>query len=363
MNRTALQTLGAWLALGLALCGCGATHPAAARPVQAPVLAGFVPEAFSAVSGRDFWVLGTAPCGAGRCTAIVRTSDAGRSFTRLGAPRLPVEGYVPVLQVADKRSGFAFMPDGRSTLYATHDGGTTWQRQTLGDVLAFATSGGTAYAVTARCTPPRCADFRLQKASSSSAAWETAPLPFVPDGGLVSLAARGSNLWLLATPAGTRHLHDRLARSADSGQTFKTRPGPCYSDLGGELSPASANVVWAVCPTGMAASALRSNDGGVNFRPLSFAPPLANSAQLAPVSGSTAILFGNGAGSRLLRTTDGGAHWKPAKVPRRPIDVWWVEFMDSRAGYALVQTSDKAYGEELWRTTDGGASWSTLRIR
>jgi photosystem II stability/assembly factor-like uncharacterized protein len=342
----------AWLALLIGLCGCATAQPVAVRPAHARVPAGFAPEAFSGVSDRDFWLLGTAPCRAGRCTAIVRTGDAGRSFTRLSAPKLPVEGTVPVLELADTRNGFAFVPDGKSALYATHDGGSTWQRQSLGGVIGIATGGGTAYVVTAH---------RLETSPVSSATWTATTLPFVPDGGRVSLTIRRSKVWLLGTPAANRQSHDRLARSVDSGRTFTTGPGPCYAGLGGDLSPAAANVVWAVCPTGMLGSALRSTDGGIRFTRLT-TPALVNSAQLAPASGSTAVLFGNGAGSRLLRTTDGGARWTAARVPRRPIDVWWVGFTGSSVGYALVQTRDKAYSEDLWRTTDGGAHWSELTI-
>jgi len=343
----------AWPALAVGVCGCATAHPASVRLVQARVPAGFAPQAFSAVTESDFWLLGTAPCRGGRCTAIVRTHDAGQSFSRLTAPKLPVEGTVPVLELADERNGFAFVPDGKSPLYATHDGGSTWQRQSLGAVLAFAAGGGTAYAVTAR--------HRLERAPVSSTTWTATTLPFVPDGGIVSLAVRRSKVWLLGTPTGNRQSHDRLVRSLDSGRTFTTGPGPCYADLGGELRPASASVVWAVCPTGMLAGALRSTDGGTSFSRLG-TPALVNSAQLAPASSSAAVLFGNGAGSRLLRTTDGGNSWTAAKTPRRPIAVWWVGFTSSRVGYALVQTRDRAYSEDLWRTTDAGANWSQLKI-
>ena len=361
MNRTAPQTLAAWLVLGLALCGCGTTHPAAARPVHARAPAGFVPEAFSAVSERDFWLLGTAACRTGRCSVIVRTSDGGRTFAKAGAPPLPVEGYTPLIQFADERDGFAFVPDSRSPLYATHDRGATWRRQTLGDVLGFATTRTTAYATTARCSADRCTHFRLETAPASSTLWTATRLPFTPDSGLIGLAARGTSVWLFGTPrGGERRPHHRLARSADSGRTWASGPGPCYPDLGGELMPAATRVVWAVCPTGMLGSAYRSTDGGITFARLGIRRNLANSARLATVSGSTAVLFGSSAGSRLMRTTDGGASWKPVHAPRTPIDIWSMAFTDSHVGFALVQTRPNS--ASLWRTTDGGAHWSELPI-
>jgi hypothetical protein len=289
----------------------------------------------------------------------VRTHDGGRSFRKEGTLPFSTDGVVPSLTFADDRNGYAFVPSGlRSVLFSTHDGGQTWHRQSAGSVLALATAAGTVYAVTARCSRDRCTNYRFERSRVTSSAWTGSALPFLPDDGLVSLAARGSNVWLLASRVGI-HPHDRVARSADSGRTFTNGPGPCYSDLGGDLSPVSTSVVWAVCPTGMMAGALRSTDGGTTFAQLK-TRPLVNSAQLAAASTSTAVLFGNGAGLRPMRTTDGGASWRPARVPKRLIDVFHATFVDSRVGFVLAQTGPTR--QELWRTADGGASWSELRI-
>jgi photosystem II stability/assembly factor-like uncharacterized protein len=311
------------------------------------------------VNARRLWLLGTVPCRTGRCTATVHTADGGRTFTKTGAPPLPVEGYTPSIMFSGKQTGFAFVPDSRSPLYATHDGGATWQKQAIGDVLALATTPKTVYAVTARCSAQGCTHYRFRQAPQSSTAWRTTHLPFVPDGGLVALSARGVDVWLLGTPAGNRDPNDRLARSGDSGRTFTTGRGPCYSDLGGKLSPASVSVVWAVCPTGMLGGALRSTNGGLSFSHL-HTPTLVNSAQLAAASDTMAVVFGNGAGSRLMRTTDGGASWKPAPTPETPVDIWSIAFTNSSVGFALVQTRRSA--ATLWTTGDGGAHWRALRV-
>ena len=92
-----------------------------------------------------------------------------------------------------------------------------------------------------------------------------------------------------------------------------------------------------------------------------------NSGRLAVASTKTAVVFGNGAGSRLLRTTDGGRTWHPARAPHPPTVVSWLGFADSRVGYALVQTgwdtADRVERQELWRTTDAGARWRVVRLR
>jgi hypothetical protein len=319
------------------------------------VAAGFQPLSFTAVSERDFWLLGTVPCHGRRCAAIVRTTDGGRSFAAVNAPALPTAGNTPELRFADRLDGFAFVR-WRGLFYVTHDRGATWKQLVLGRILGFATGGGKVLVATSR---------RLEESRAPIDGWTSRPLPFPSDGSALDLEAHGTSFWLLGTRRGTSPFHDALARSTDAGGTFVTGAGPCTPGLGGELAPTFGGAVWAVCPTGMLAGAWRSTNRGISFTRLR-TPQLVNSAQIAPASSTTAVLERGGA-SRLLRTTDGGRTWKPAKTPGRVTDVIWVGFTDTRVGAAIVQTgydvSAKTELTALWRTTDGGATWSRLRIR
>lgn len=315
----------------------------------------FQPVSFTAVSEQDFWLLGTMPCPQGRCSAILRTEDGGRSFVRVHAPVLPTSGTTPELRFANRLDGFAFVR-WRGLFYATHDGGTSWKRLALGRILAFATGAGNSYVVTTR---------RFERSPVSADAWRATPLPFPSDGSPLELEAHGASLWLLGTRRSNGRTVGELARSRDAGRTFAALTSPCVAGLGGELAPVSASVVWAVCPTGMLAGALRSTNGGIGFVRLR-TPALANSAQIVPASESTAVLDRGGVG-RLLRTTDGGNTWRAPKTPGQVLDVLWAGFTDSRVGAALVQTrydvSTKTQATALWRTADGGATWSTVRVR
>jgi photosystem II stability/assembly factor-like uncharacterized protein len=291
----------------------------------------------------------------------VRTADGGRSFTRLPAPPLPTDGTVGRLRFANRRDGFAYVSH-TTVLYATHDGGVSWRRLALGDVLDLTTAAGNVYAVTARCSVQGCSRYRFERRRATENRFTMSALPFTPDGPVVDLAARGTKVWLLGTRAGNGPMmYDELARSNDRGRTFVTGRGPCYAGLGGELLPVSATVVWAVCPGGLLSTAWRSHDGGVTFTRLT-TPPMANPAELAPASAKVAVLAGNGAGLRLLRTADGGRTWKAARTPAPAYDFAWIGFTSARVGTALVQTGD-ARPNALWRTTDGGAEWSTVPLR
>ena len=59
----------------------------------------------------------------------------------------------------------------------------------------------------------------------------------------------------------------------------------------------------------------------------------------------------------LLRSTDDGASWQPAKVePHRYATITAIRFSDARHGMAL------AHEGQILRTTDGGRSWRELRF-
>jgi photosystem II stability/assembly factor-like uncharacterized protein len=312
------------------------------------VAAGFQPLSFTAVSERDFWLLGTVPCQGRRCTAIIRTTNGGRTFAAVNAPALPTSGNTPELRFADHLDGFAFVR-WRGIFYATHDGGATWRRLRLGRVLGFATGAGQVFVATSR---------RLEYSPVSANAWQSRPLPFPSDGSALDLEAHGANLWLLGTRRGNTS-HDELARSSDSGRRFVVAAGPCTAGLGGELAPTFGDAVWTVCPTGMLAGAWRSTNGGISFTRLR-TPQLVNSAQIAPASAATAVLA-RGGNTRLLRTTDAGRTWSAPKMPGRFAYVLFVGFTDTRVGAALVQTTGTT--SALWRTTDGGATWARVRLR
>ena len=77
VNRVGIPRTLLGAAIVIALAGCRSSSEAAFATGAVP--AGFQPVSFTAVSERDFWLLGTVPCHGGRCTAIVRTTDGGRS--------------------------------------------------------------------------------------------------------------------------------------------------------------------------------------------------------------------------------------------------------------------------------------------
>lgn len=381
---TTRTTTAAVLSLGLLLAACSGSRPSSstttrpassttsstsvpAGPAGGPVPTGFSPGSFTAVGDARYWVLGTAPCAAGRCPALVRTTDGGSTFVAIPAPPLtPGPAGQPTLRFADSLDGYAFVENGpSSSFFSTHDGGASWHAQALNDVLGLAIGSGQVAVVTAQCGGSGCSAYALQRSPVASDSWSSSPLPFTPDGAAIDLDAHGQDLWLMGTPASANGPNSGvLARSTDAGATFVVGHSPCQPGLGGRLSPTSDTNLWAVCPTGTEAGAARSVDGGVTFSHLT-TPPMSNSASLGAASAQVAVLSPNDSTGTLLRTTDGGATMVPVAGLPAGVAYWnWIGFTDAQVGAALVETgsSPSPSNMALWRTTDGGAHWTVVNF-
>ena len=108
------------------------TSPTATRLLPS----GFEPQSASFVSAKMGFVLGIANCASRPCLAIQRTQDGGKTWSSIPSPNIsltqgkysetPVTG-VSRIRFVNGMDGYLYGPD----LYATHDGGATWQKLTL----------------------------------------------------------------------------------------------------------------------------------------------------------------------------------------------------------------------------------------
>ena len=346
-------------------------------PAGGPVPVGFSPVSLSAVSSNEYWVLGTAPCHNPICTSLLRTTNGGSTFVGLPAPTSPIANGaaqgaaangINTIRFADQFDGYAFATGGGGGLWDTHDGGAHWAQPSFmvgHELLGFGTGSGYAFALVGSCNGNGCAEVVLERSPVGTDIWSSLPVPFPPGiDPVADMAVRGPDLWIsVTTPANTPN--QLLAMSTDAGEQFATGSSPCFSGLGGRIEAASASVLWAICPTGMEAQALRSVDGGAHWSSLSIGKAnagsgLANSALLAPASATVALLE-PGENGDLLRTTDGGASWAPVTIPGGP-NSWfsWIGFTDTSTGSAfrVVQEAQGSSSYQLWRTSDGGETWS-----
>lgn len=331
-------------------------------PAGGPVPKGFRAADFTAISAQYFWLLGTAPCPHPVCTSIVRTNNGGAHFVGIPAPPAPLGTQEPAdisqLRFANTLDGYAAgpgFPQG-GAIWTTHNGGATWQRSLIGPVLAFDASGDMAYAVTGVCTSGSCHGVALLRNHAGSATWSATPVPLSAASARMSLTAHGQSVWVSLSPASGRSPNQSLVHSSDGGQHLAVEPSPCQRDLGGRVAAVSPAGLWAVCPTGMEAGLWRSTTGGAHWTaaaPSDGGTPLANSALIAPVNTTTAVIApGDG---ELLLTTDGGRIRN--RVMGRPGSGQWafIGFTDPSTGSGLFGAGPDS--TQLWRTSDGGVHW------
>lgn len=318
-----------------------ATAISYAVPPGGPVPAGFGPESFTAIDEFDWWLLGTAPCSSPPCTSIVRTTDGGRSFVGIPAPRTQ---NVSQLRFADAVNGYAY----GAQLWFTPDGGFDWRQvHVSGQVTELAIGGGYVYAIVRRDGTGS-----LIRSAIGSDVWRTLPRVNTAFAGLW---VHGSDVLLETENASTQN----LAMSTDHGNHFTM--GSLPPDVVCQLELPGPPVIWAHCATGMLSGTWRSvNDGASFARVGRGTPELPNSAAFGSASATTAVV----GYQQLYRTDNGGASWSPSSGPSGI--TWWqyVGFTDPTHGVAIGYVgAEQPNNERLYYTTDGGASYHLVRIR
>jgi len=347
--------------------------------VSSPTVAGAdVPAGFSAVSvtfvsPKDGFVLGSARCATGPCTAVLRTGDAGKTWHRIGAPVASVLATGPAPQAISRirfatvNDGWAFGPE----LWATHDGGGTWTSVGLGgaaagQVLDLEASAGTVHLVTIR---PAGDQYRYEIWSSGVGRddWYRAATTF-PHGAAPVQDARfvlhGTDGWLVINErvvyAGAM-LHQR---------TWSRWTPPC-ADLGGPATataPTSKDVV-AVCQEGQWGGSGPpqtrlhvSTDGGATFARVGPDLPEVSSSPASPTPQTIAITSVVDGVPEIRASFDGGQTW--AAVYRGPSNDFVSElgFTTATQGIAVVAGPNGSSGA-LIMTTDSGHHWRTVPFR
>ncbi|MFI7008559.1 WD40/YVTN/BNR-like repeat-containing protein [Streptomyces sp. NPDC050145] len=125
------------------------------------------------------------------------------------------------------------------------------------------------------------------------------------------------------------------------------------------LSAVSRSTAWVA---GSRGTVLRTTDGGAHWRNVS--PPGASGLELRDIEAfdarrAVALAIGEGEDSRIFRTDDGGATWTEAfRNPDPKAFYDCVTFFDHRNGLAMSDPVDGRY--RILSTGDGGRSWKVL---
>jgi photosystem II stability/assembly factor-like uncharacterized protein len=325
-----------------------------------------IPTAVTGAAGY-FWLLGESRCATGTCPVVMRSTDGGKSFFRVGSP----PASVAYLDFANHEDGYAYSQwssDEPTALYWTGNAGKTWRlvplRFPASRSPSMVIASGRAYLlVPGHCLADgKCESQELASSAVTGDTWTTTRLQLPVDEatGPIGLAAFGSKVWLVAIGVGG---NADLHVSDNDGRSFASLPSTGMEGLACHATATSATTLWGFCATGMLGYAVRSTDGGRDFAALSgLRRPAANAGSILPLS-STEAVFAPGAPGVFWLTRDGGAHFSPLHFS----SLWQNSSYLSSIAFASVTTwlmlgvQDPGEHSLVWRTTDGGRSWQRAR--
>jgi len=343
----------------------GSAATAATIPAGGPPPDGFVPISVTAVNATTFWVLGHAPCGDQTCTGIAKSTDAGKSFTEVGAPPstlVPdVRGTIDVFGVdtisdirfVDALNGWAF----GGGLWQTTDGGDTWSFvSTPGPVEKLEVASGRAWAIVfTGATTGAGPTYDVYSSSYPGGEWQKATSAGSFGPSEPALAVQGTSAAVIGADATSGALRTVTASGNDA---FTTLGSPPCSGGRGEPLSSSATALWLACTS--------SNGGvsGVYFSPdfgkswqMASSKLAASSVAIGAVDAKSAIVAENG---KLVRRTAAKSVESVKQPSVSPSTVFaFIGFTNPDIGFAIPETGGT---RQLWRTADGGAQWSVVKI-
>jgi photosystem II stability/assembly factor-like uncharacterized protein len=368
--------------------GPGTASPAATPAAPSPpVPANFAATSVTFVGPDTGFVIGQAGT-PGRCTgpnpdictSLAGTGDGGRTWHGVPAPLTGApDGPAGVSQVRfyDTSTGWAFGPQ----LWATHDGGQTWQPVSTGGrrVTDLEAAGQRVFAVWARCTghgadfAAGCTSARLYSAAPDGGSWApvagsgtsfgmsgaASPAALVltshrgyllrPDGMLLSGPVTGPARWRLVTGAAVPCLTGAGPASSPPGAG-----SPGAGLLAATTSSGSGLVL--VCPgtavgTTQPKTVYTSADGGRSWQKSGPAGQAGTATSVAATGSGTVVLATT---EGIQVSTDGGASWAPARGTLPAGGFGYVGMTEVSQGVAVP--ADPGV-HAVWFTHDGGRTW------
>lgn len=327
------------------------------------------PAATSWQTAAKGWVLGFAPCQAGRCPTLLRTTNGGARWTRHGAPPLavPVGGDQPRVVFSSDRDGL--VSDGRR-LFATHDGAKHWKRVGLPGggspvtIGSLAAGQERAYAVLITKSGSRTTA-RLASSPVRTTRWS--PVRGISAAGVSNsdIAVRGRAAYVSLGNAFEQHRY----WAAPDGRTWRKHAPACPSEAVTNLSSASPGTVMALCSSdpgmGSMAKELKVSARGGPFRPAGLAPHDGITQDFAAASATNAFVAAvdsNPPASYVHATFNGGKAWStPLAVTDQDRPLSELAFPDPRHGVVMVGWPARA-DASIYRTQNGGHKWTRLAL-
>ena len=348
-----------------------------------PRIGGFLVQSASFVTADDGFVLGVVACPTGTCLALRHTVDRGASWSSVPAPPTTLDGSgttgVSDVYFADARDGWAY----GSNLWVTHDGASSWHRESLGGrLVAMASGAGEVYALVEPCESAPCIGAgHLYRSPIGQDSWS--PVPGISgryEPGSVSLVAEGRAVFVLSA-----YPSPEILGSPD-GIHFAALNSPCPLATVGEPGSYSPGSLAASGPTHVAVACLggvgagnqlkqvyRSEDGGHTYQRLPDPPTGGDGAELAMPAPTTLLLGAVSAATTVYRTEPPAGPWTTAFFTGGGISLTDLAFVDPAHGAFVYGAANFTLSilsapnpppdlGELYLTDDGGATWHSVHI-
>ena len=318
------------------------------------------------MTGADgyLWMLGTYPCETSTCPVLMRSTDGGKSWARVGTPPPSVDTLV----FANGEDGYAYFQGSateKSVLYWTGDSGKSWRLAPAvfqeSQVLSVVTTEGHAYVLAdEHCVVNRgCKTLDLGSSAVTDDTWTIRGVPIDTVQYNVDLAAFGSKVWLFVVSGGGSNA--KVLVSDDGGASFTNLPSTGMEGLSCRATATSATTLWAFCATGLEGGGLRSTDGGRVFERLSgWKGASPNGADILPVSDSEAVYLWGG-GPYMYLTRDGGRKFSSLWRRQNLNYGYSIAFADKKAWVILGVNEGPSGNNLMWRTTNGGHTWQSVK--
>jgi hypothetical protein len=316
----------------------------------------FNPVSVSAISVNDYWVLGYNQTGVTTSTNVLRTTDAGKTFTSVGSPdaiigtvsRGPPGSDTKVIsdiRFGDTDNGWVY----GNQLFETADGGGSWSPVTgvPGNVVDLAAASGNVWAVSNTLNTSSYSLYHATYGSSGTGTWTQVPLG-TSIIGQPGLAVVKQDAFLLAQVGSGQ---GETFVIAGDGKSLVSRPAPCASD-GNTVSVAGDGALWIRCSGDNTILVFVSNDQAAHW-------------QAVTVASAAASVGGVDATHAVIESTDGlhviSTAGNSAPVPYAPGAQSlpdFIGFTTTTTGFIVTDGT----GAQLWRTTDGGQTWTVVDL-
>ncbi|HET9720440.1 MAG TPA: hypothetical protein VFP55_10210 [Solirubrobacteraceae bacterium] len=278
-----------------------------------PVPPGVEASSVTFISPSTAFILGTAPCDARPCSAILRTTDRGVSWVGLPAPRkgvsYPLGNGLWGLRFADSQHGYAF----GQGLWETANSGRSWQRATAPapTVLSLeAVQDREIVALARSCQPGQgCGRAIGLYHEPIGGTWQRVASVGSGASG-ASISVLGEEVWAIAG--------NRLFYSADSGRSFAPQRQPCPTHGSNFGQPTSitndGSHVYVLCTgQGFTGNTLKyvyaSTGAGAPWTLVGKPPSPGDGGQISAGSDDAILIASYSAASFLYRSDDGGQTW------------------------------------------------------